>query len=49
MNIRTGLVVGLIGIYIVLGIIDLSKGNVMTGVASLALSLATGCLFIGAK
>ena len=49
MNIRIGLVVGLIIIYIVLGIIDMKNGNMMTGIASLGLSLVNGCLFLGAK
>lgn len=49
MNIRIGLVIGLIIIYIVLGVIDIKNGNMLTGVASLGLSLVNGCLFFGAK
>ena len=49
MNIRICLVISLILVYIVLGIIDIKNGNMMTGIASLGLSLVNGCLFLGAK
>jgi len=49
MSFRTILVISLICAYVVLGIIDIKNGSLMTGVASLGLSVVNGCLFFGAR
>lgn len=42
---RTYLIVGLIAIYIILGIVDIKGNNLSTGIASLGLALVNGLLF----
>lgn len=42
---RTYLIIGLISVYIILGIVDIRSHNFSTGIASLGLALVNGLLF----
>ena len=44
-KVRTYLIVGLIILYIILGIVDIRGQNISTGIASLGLALVNGLLF----
>lgn len=42
---RTGLIVGLIIVYVVLGIVDLRNHNIATGISAFLLAAVNGLLF----
>lgn len=42
---RTGLIVGLIIVYVVLGIVDLRNHNITTGISAFLLAAVNGLLF----
>uniref|UniRef100_A0A6M3J8E6 Uncharacterized protein n=1 Tax=viral metagenome TaxID=1070528 RepID=A0A6M3J8E6_9ZZZZ len=42
---RTGLIVGLIIVYVVLGIVDLRNHNIATGISAFLLAVVNGLLF----
>jgi len=42
---RTGLIVGLIIVYVALGIVDLRNHNIATGMSAFLLAVVTGLLF----
>ena len=47
---RTALIVGLILVYIMLGIIDLKNQNISTGISAFLLAVVNGLLFfVGSK